>query len=81
MVPRRGVGLPAARSAATASELERVPANWVAVCKKAGYNLRSSQAWLLAGVASGRDMAGVAATGAGKSVAWLAPVSACEDLR
>ena len=75
--------LPAARCPATDEELARVPEPWRAVFQRAGSTqcdrprkLRSPQTWLLEAVASGHDVAGIVATGAGKSHAWLVPCAA-----
>jgi hypothetical protein len=70
-----GTVLPAARTPATPSELDRLPLSWCVACDAAERTLRSSQASLLAELSGGNDFVGVAATGSGKSTAWLVPAA------
>ena len=68
--------LPAARTPATSSELDRLPQSWREACASAERTLRSPQASLLAELNSGKDFVGVAATGSGKSTTWLVAAAA-----
>ena len=80
--------LPPARQLATDAELLELPASWVALFQATSTpgqqqqqqqpprRLRTAQASLLQWVASGRDFAGIAATGAGKSATWNLPAAA-----
>ena len=68
--------LPDARAAASTEEARLVPARLRRVIKGAGKKERSSQCWQLEAQATGKDFAGVAATGSGKSLTWLAPAAA-----
>lgn len=68
--------LPDARETASSEEARLVPQRLRRVLKMVGKKERSSQCWTLEALATGKDFAGVAATGSGKSVTWLAPVAA-----
>ena len=74
--------MPLARQPATDDERDALPPSWVALYKAAFPHraLRSSQARLLVRVAANRDFVGVAATGAGKSDAWLLPAAVDANL-
>jgi superfamily II DNA helicase RecQ len=68
--------LPDARAPASVEEARLVPTRLRRVIKGADKKERSSQCWNLEAQATGKDFAGVAATGSGKSLIWLAYAAA-----